>query len=101
MSSDRNDEGGAMSLEDLLLGAMLGKCPHEVQLGRVMGVLGALVARNGGPIELETKELEGLDGRALKIEMDRVTGRVTVELLDAPPKAEEPVHVHDAPPSRH
>lgn len=101
MNNDRDDEHEDMSLEDLLLSALIGKCPHELQLGRVMGVLGAVVHRNGGSITLEEHELMALNGRALKIKMDRQTGKVEVEvsLVDGPVE-EQKQPTHAAPPTR-
>lgn len=99
MSNDRNDDNEGLDLEDLLLSALTGKCPHELQLGRVMGVLGAVVHRNGGSLTLEEHELMALNGRALKIEMDRRTGKVEVSLVDGPVE-EQKQPTHAAPPTR-
>lgn len=98
MNSNHDDEG--MDLQDLLLGALLGKCPHEIQLGRTMAVLGAIVQRNGGPIELDMTEVIELNGRALKIEADGTTGKMTVALIDAPVDEPAKQPTHDAPPTR-
>lgn len=97
MSNDRDDEREGMTLEDMLLSALTGKCPHELQLGRVMGVLGAVVLRSGGSIELDEQELMALNGRALEIEMDRATGKVSVQLVDGPAdEVKQPTHVAPA-----
>lgn len=100
MNSNRDDDREGMDLQDLLLGALLGKCPHEIQLGRTMAVLGAIVQRNGGPIELDMMEVMDLNGRALKIEADGQTGKMTVALIDAPVDEPAKQPTHDAPPTR-
>lgn len=83
MNNDRDDEREDMSLEDLLLSALTG----------------AVVHRNGGSIMLEEHELMALNGRALKIEMDRQTGKVEVSLVDGPVE-EQKQPTHAAPPTR-
>lgn len=94
MSNDRDDEG--LSPEDLLA-LLLGKCPHELQLHRVMAVLGAVVARQGGRMELDHEELLTLGGRAMRIETNSATGKVELELMDAPSaEPKQPTHVAPA-----
>lgn len=95
MSNDHNDEEG-LSPDDLLA-LLLGKCPHELQLHKVMAVLGAVVARQGGRMELDHEELLVLGGRAMRIETNPATGKVELELMDAPPADQkQPTHVAPA-----
>lgn len=97
MSSNREEDEGLSP--DELMALLLGKCPHEIQLHRVMAVLGALVARQGGRMELDALELHVLGGRALRIETSPRTGKIELELMDAP-APEQKLPTHTAPSTR-
>lgn len=95
MSNDRNEEEGLS--HDELLAILTGKCPHEIQLQRAMGMLGAVAARQGGSMTVTHEELMALTGRALKIE--GFDGGFHVSVMD--PQSETPKQpTHPAPPTR-
>lgn len=98
MNSNRDDEEQGLS-PDELMALLTGKCPHEIQLHRAMAVVGALVARQGGRMELDADELLVLGGRALRIETSPRTGKIELELMDAP-APEQKLPTHTAPSTR-
>lgn len=68
---------------DELVAVLTGRCVHEVQLGRLMGLLGLAAANAGGKLELKLDDLKALDGKGIGIAFDEKAGTATVELLDA------------------
>lgn len=79
---DDNQEEGLTP--DELVAVLTGRCVHEVQLGRLMGLLGLAAANAGGKLELKLDGLKALDGKGIGIAFDEKAGTATVELLDAP-----------------
>lgn len=58
---DDNQEEGLTP--DELVAVLTGRCVHEVQLGRLMGLLGLAAANAGGKLELKLDGLKALDGK--------------------------------------
>lgn len=87
MEDDREEQEGLTA--DELIAVLTGKCVHEVQLGRIMGLLG-LAANAGGKLQLKLDGLKALDGKGIGIAIDEAAGTATVELLDAPRAEGEP-----------
>lgn len=79
---DDNQEEGLTP--DELVAVLTSRCVHEVQLGRLMGLLGLAAANAGGKLELKLDDLKALDGKGIGIAFDEKAGTATVELLDAP-----------------
>ena len=94
MEDDREEQEGLTA--DELIAMLTGKCVHEVQLWRIMGLLGLAAANAGGKLLLKLNGLKALDGKGVGIAIDEAAGRATVELLDAPRGSEdvkiEPTH---------
>lgn len=84
---------------DELLGLLTGRCAHEVQLHRVMGVLGLAALQAGGKLELKLDGMTDLDGRGIAISIDERSGTATVEVTDRPPEAAQAEPTHEAPPT--
>lgn len=78
-----------------LLGSLMGKCEHELQLMRVTTVLGVLAAKAGGRLEADLDDARLLDGTGIGIRFE--AGRVVVELVDAPQAGEASMPTHSAP----
>ena len=76
---------------DELLGLLTGRCAHEVQLHRVMGVLGLAALQAGGKLELKLDGMKDLDGRGIAISIDERSGTGTATVatgtVDQPPAA--------------
>ena len=81
MEGDREEQEGLTA--DELVALLTGKCAHEVQLGRVMGLLGLTAANAGGKLQLKLDGLKALDGTGISVTIDEAAGTATVELLDA------------------
>lgn len=81
---DDHDEDQQGLSPDELVAILTGRCVHEVQLGRLMGLLGLAAANAGGKLELKLDGLKLLDGKGIGIAFDEKAGTATVELLDAP-----------------
>lgn len=101
MEDDREEQKGLTA--DELIAVLTGKCVHEVQLGRVMVLLGLAAANVGGKLQLKLDGLKALNGKGIGIAVDEAAGTATVELLDAPrtegkPKIEP---THPASTARH
>lgn len=77
-----------------LLGSLMGKCEHELQLMRVTTVLGVLAAK-AGRLEADLDDARLLDGKGIGIRFE--AGRVVVELVDAPQAGEASMPTHSAP----
>lgn len=96
-----NDQAERPDLEDLsedeVIAILTGKCLHEVQLGRIMALLGLAAKAAGGKLELRMADLEGLGGIAIAI--DKSTGIATVEVMPSPPE-DVPTPTHEAPLTR-
>lgn len=94
MEDDREEQKGLTA--DELIAVLTGKCVHEVQLGRVMVLLGLAAANVGGKLQLKLDDLKALHGKGVGIAIDEAAGTATVELLDAPRGSEdvkiEPTH---------
>ena len=103
MQADRDDEQQEGLTADELLAVLTGKCVHEVQLGRIMGLLGLAAANAGGKLQLKLDGLKALDGKGIGIAIDEAAGTATVELLDAPRAEGEPKiePTHPASTTRH
>lgn len=94
MKNDREEQESLTA--DELIAMLTGKCVHEVQLDRIMGLLGLAAANAGGKLQLKLDGLKGLNGKGIGIAIDEAAGTATVELLNAPrveggPKI-EPTH---------
>lgn len=98
MSQHDEDEG---LTRDQLLSALTGKCLHEIQLGRIMGVLGLAAAANGGKLVLPLEGLKELDGVGIGIAIDEAAGTATVELVNGASSEGLPTPTHAASTSRH
>ena len=101
MEDDREEQEGLTV--DELIAVLTGKCVHEVQLGRIMGLLGLAAANAGGKLQLKLDGLKALDGKGVGIAIDEAAGTATVELLDAP-RAEGELKIeptHPASTTRH
>lgn len=59
------EEGLERLLADLMEAA--GPCAHEVKAAKLMAILGALAAREGGTLSLTADELEAVTGRPLVV----------------------------------
>lgn len=94
MEDDREEQEGLTA--DELIAVLTGKCVHEVQLGRIMALLGLAAVHAGGKLELKLDGLKALNGKGVGIAIDEAAGTATVELLDAPRGGEdvkiEPTH---------
>lgn len=98
MTDNMNDDDAMPEALGLLLSALSGKCEHEVSLMRMTTVLGLLVLRHGGKVELDLSTVEALKGKAVAI---RTEGdRMTVEVTEARPERAMPEPTHDAPQTR-
>ena len=97
MEDDREEQEGLTA--DELIAVLTGKCVHEVQLGRIMGLLGLAAANAGGKLQLKLDGLKALDGKGIGIAI----GTATVELLDASRAEGEPKiePTHPASTTRH
>ena len=102
MEDDREEQEG-LTADELIavLKDVLSK--HEVQLGRIMGLLGLAAANAGGKLQLKLDGLKALDGKGVGIAIDKAAGTATVELLDAPRAEGEPKiePTHPASTTRH
>lgn len=94
---DKKEEDGLSA--DKLLAILTGKCVHEVQLGRVMGLLGLAAIQAGGKPELRLDDLRSLEGRGIAIAIDERSGTATVEVTDRPPEQANVEPTHEAPPT--
>jgi len=90
-----NDNGQLPEGLAELLGSLMGKCEHELQLMRVTTVLGVLAAKAGGRLEADLDDARLLDGKGIGIRFE--AGRVVVELVDAPQAGEASTPTHSAP----
>lgn len=81
MEDDREEQEGLTA--DELIAVLMGKCVHEVQLGRIVGLLGLAAANAGGKLQLKLDGLKALEGKGISIAIDEAAGTATVELLDA------------------
>lgn len=98
MSSNREEDEQGLN-GDLLLALLTGKCPHEIQLTRVMAILGALTMRQpGGTVTVSHEEMLALAERPLKVESTPAGIEVTV--IDRPSEADVKQPTHAAPPGR-
>lgn len=89
MEDDREEQEGLTA--DELIAVPTGKCVHEVQLGRIMGLLGLAAANAGGKLQLKLDGLKALlDGKGIAIAIDEAAGTATVELIDVPRTEGEP-----------
>lgn len=82
---------------DELLAILTGKCVHEVQLGRVMGLLGLAATQAGGKLELRLDGLRAIEGRGISIAIDERSGTAAVEVTDRPPEPANVEPTHEAP----
>lgn len=87
---------------DEMISILTGKCLHEVQFDRIMGLLGVAVATHGldGKLELDLKTLDKMAGRGISLVIDEAKGIATIELTDVPP-ADMPTPTHSASTVRH
>ena len=101
MEDDRKEQEGLTA--DELIAVLTGKCVHEVQLGRIMVLLGLAAANVGGKLQLKLDGLKALDGKGIGIAVNEAAGTATVELLDAPRTEGEPKiePTHPASTTRH
>lgn len=91
-----SDDPRGISPEDLFA-LISGMCPHEIQLQRVMALLGAIVTRSGGVLTVSHEEVMSLANQGLSIEGSE-TG-IVISVVD--PRAEEPKQpTHSAPSTR-
>lgn len=82
---------------DELLGLLTGRCAHEAQLHRVMGMLGLAALQAGGKLELKLDGMKDLDSRGIAIFIDERSGTAAVEVTDSPPEAAQVEPTHKAP----
>lgn len=95
MSDNTEKKDGGLSADELLA-ILTGKCLHEVQLGRITGLLGLVALQAGGSVELRLDGLKELDGRGIAIAIDERAGTATVRLTDNG-LGDEVTPTHDAP----
>ncbi|URA07021.1 hypothetical protein P9A47_gp53 [Xanthomonas phage Elanor] len=95
MNSNRDEP----SILDLMAAALSGTCSHELKLQRVMGVIGALLARTPGrAVTIDFSEIEKLEGKYVTIEQDDKTGSLHLQLRSADEAPKSPTHA--APPTQ-
>lgn len=97
----QHEEEGELT-PDEMVAILTGKCVHEVQFDRVMGLLGVVVATHGvgGKLELDLKALDKMAGRGISLVVDEAKGIATVELTDVPP-TDLPMPTHSPSTVRH
>lgn len=100
--SRQDDEEEEGFTPDELIAMLTGRCPHEVQRDRVMGLLGLAATENGGKLVLSLEKLKRMNGVAVAIHFDEEAGTATVEVLEAPTKAAStPKQTHPTTGTRH
>lgn len=98
----RHDDEEEGFTPDELIAMLTGRCPHEVQRDRVMGLLGLAAAEAGGKLVLSLEKLKKMNGLAVAIHFDEEAGTATVEVLEAPTKAADvPKPTHTSTETRH
>ncbi len=67
---------------DELIAAITGQCVHEVQVNRVMGLLGLIALANGGKVTLSLEGLDALENKGIDIRLDQKANTATVEVVN-------------------